>query len=76
MRITIKSTPTLTELNGACVRVWTGVTERGVPCKVFVATIAVGDEPENQEEFARELEETTEPRELVHPRVIPLRLLL
>lgn len=41
MKITIESTPTITEIDGVPVRVWMGTTGAGTHCKVFVHRIAV-----------------------------------
>ena len=56
MKIQIESTSATTEINGVAVRVWTGVTESGIPCIVFVHRIAV-HETAYAGEFDRELEE-------------------
>lgn len=40
MKITIESTETLTTFDGMKVRVWKGVTEHGVECRVFVRSVA------------------------------------
>lgn len=73
MKITIKSTPQFTEIDGQRARVWNGTTERGVECKVFVARIAV--DPAAEEQFKAELQETGAPRDTA-PLVLPLRLVL
>ena len=70
MNITITSTEQLTHLDGVPVRVWNGVTEKGVRCKVFVHRIAV-HESEDVSDFERELKE-----QLAPGRVIPLRHVL
>lgn len=70
MNITITSTDQLTHMDGVPVRVWNGVTEKGVRCKVFVHRIAV-HESADAEQFDRELKE-----ELPPGRVIPLRNVL
>ena len=41
MKIQMESTPAITDLNGVPVRVWNGVTEKGIPCLVFVHRLAV-----------------------------------
>lgn len=60
MKLTIESTPHLTVLDGARVRVWKGRTERGIPCVLFVSRVAV-DEGQDEQAFAAELEETLPP---------------
>lgn len=65
MKITIESTNTLTEIDRVPVRVWRGVTERGVPCIVFVHRLAV-DKAEDAAQFEAEL------REVPPPRIRPL----
>ena len=71
MKIVIEATDKLTELDGVPVRLWEGVTDRGVPCKVFVHRIAVHDS-EDQTAFRQELQEKLPP--LSKP--IALQLLL
>lgn len=70
MKITIESTPHITYVNGEKVRVWNGVTERGVKCIVFVQQLAVAI-TDDASEFERELEEQLPPG-----AVIPLRHIL
>jgi hypothetical protein len=60
MNIIIKSTETLTEIDGVPVRLWDGITERGTRCKVFVHRIAVHNE-EDHLDFERELKEELPP---------------
>lgn len=43
MKITIESTEKVTSFHGVPVRLWDGVTENGIPCKVFVHRLAVRD---------------------------------
>lgn len=43
MTLTITATETVTTLNGVPARLWEGVTEDGIPCKVFVHRVAVSD---------------------------------
>jgi hypothetical protein len=69
MKIAIEATGTLTELDGQRVRLWEGVTERGVRCKVFVARVMVHPDADPSQ-FEEELKETGEPLEL--RRVVPL----
>lgn len=61
MKITIESTPVITEMG----RVWHGVTESGIPCFVFVACVAVTDKHPREGEFERELMEIGNPGEKV-----------
>jgi hypothetical protein len=67
VNIIIKSTPTLTDIHGVPVRLWDGMTERGVRCKVFVHLIAVHDQAD-QMEFEREL------KQMLPPAKPPIRL--
>lgn len=67
MKITIESTDSITHLDGVPVRVWNGITEQGVPCKVFVHRLAVHQD-EDLAAFERELQEQLPPG-----RVIDLR---
>lgn len=60
MKITLESTEHKVEFNGAPCRVWEGKTEKGVPCFVYVAGIAVQDGSHQQ--FAEELEAIRPPR--------------
>jgi hypothetical protein len=60
MKITIESTDALTTIDRVPVRVWEGVTEDGIPCKVFVHRIAVADE-QDASAFDRELREQLPP---------------
>ena len=79
MKITIEQTEKFTEIDGATVRVWNGVTDRGIPCTVFVRRIAVKEESDCSV-FEHELRETGAPTELINdaatPRVIPLKMIL
>jgi hypothetical protein len=60
MTITISSTERITCIDGVPVRLWEGVTDRGVACKVFVHRVAVHGE-EDASQFEAELEETLQP---------------
>lgn len=60
MQITITSTPNLTTIDGVPVRLWEGVTERGVKCKVFVHRVAV-HESEDSRQFDEELKAMAAP---------------
>lgn len=54
MKITIESTEKMANVRGAPARVWTGMTEQGIRCFVFVSLIAVrGDQ--DSTEFDRDL---------------------
>ena len=74
MKITIESTSRLTTVDGVECRAWTGTTEAGTPCVVFVRRIAV--EMGKHAEFERELLEKATPEELQGARAIPLREIL
>ena len=70
MKIMIESTDATTRLDNVPVRLWEGVTEDGIPCKVFIHRIAVANEADATV-FERELE-----RKLPPGRYIPLSLIL
>ena len=56
MKITITPTKFITEIEGVKVRLWDGLTNKDVRCKVFVHQIAVPS-GEEQEEFDEELQD-------------------
>ena len=60
MKITMLNSQAIHEVNGTPCRVWEGKTEKGVPCLVYVAAIAVEDGRHQQ--FAEELEALTPPK--------------
>jgi hypothetical protein len=70
MTITITSTNQITTLAGVPVRVWKGVTERGIACHVFVHRLAVAEESDCSQ-FEAELSAQAAPEES-GPRVVPL----
>ena len=70
MKISLTSTSVITDINGVAVRLWDGVTEDGVACKVFVHRIAV-HESQDASRFEQELQEKLPP-----PRVVPLGTVL
>lgn len=70
MRLTIESTEQITHIDGIPVRVWEGITEDGIPCKVFVHRIAVRDDQDSGR-FDRELAEQLPPG-----HIVPLSLIL
>lgn len=72
MKITIESTASLTTINGVPVRLWEGVTENGVRCKVFVHRLAVHKD-DDCAQFDRELQETQGPPQT---SFIPLHMIL
>jgi hypothetical protein len=53
MRILIESTAELVTLEGVPCRVWSGVTEEGTPCIVYVHRVA--SESAHEAEFSKEL---------------------
>lgn len=67
MKIMIESTPTITEYNGARVRMWKGTTERGVECTLYIAGVQV-NRADDTEQFEQELQETSGPPELQQVR--------
>lgn len=60
MKITITSTDLITTIDGVPVRYWEGVTDRGIPCKVFVHRIAVADDRDHAQ-FQQDLAEQLPP---------------
>jgi hypothetical protein len=70
MKITITATDQITKIDGVLVRVWDGITEGGVACKVLVHRLVVAPGA-NAAEFERALQE-----ELPPGRVIDLRYVL
>lgn len=71
MEIQIKSTDTLTTLDGVPVRLWEGVTANGVECKVFVHRLAVKKDADTSQ-FEAELKEKMQPG----AKIVPLRQIL
>jgi len=61
MRITIKPSAAIVELNGTPCRIWTGNTQLGIPVTLYVTRIQV-DRELDHEEFLRELVETEPPK--------------
>ena len=71
MQLTIVPTPLLTTLDGIPVRVWQGVTEDGVPCKVFVHRVRPdATDPVACAAFERYL------KEMPPPRAVPLSVIV
>jgi len=64
MKVTIESTDQITRLDGVECRVWSGVTERGVKCLVFLHRIALHDSQDSAQ-LDQELRETLAPGQLV-----------
>lgn len=60
MKIMIESTPQTTVLDGVPVRLWEGVTESGVACRVFVHRLAVHRD-EDSAQFDAELQAMAPP---------------
>ena len=54
MKITMTATEKLTEINGVQARLWEGITDQGVKCKVFVHRLAV-HRSEDHTQFEKEL---------------------
>jgi len=63
MKIQIEATDQLTQMDGIPVRVWNGMTERGIPCLVMVHRVIVRTDADT-ERFERELLTMPEPREV------------
>lgn len=61
MKITIEPTQEICVINGVRCRAWRGVTDKGVDCVVFIATIAISLNAAGAEEaaaaFSKELTE-------------------
>ena len=71
MKIHIESTDLITTLAGVQCRVWQGITEQGVPCKVFVHRVRPDTtEPMALSQFDAELQE------MPSPRGVPLSLIV
>lgn len=60
MIIQIESTDNLVRIDGTLCRLWRGVTEKGIPCKVFVLRVAM-DESASTWEADRDLVRLAEP---------------
>lgn len=60
MRIQIESTEQIMNFDGVLVRVWNGVTERGISCLVFIHRLAVHQECDT-DDFESELKEFPPP---------------
>lgn len=69
MKITIESTEKLTSLGRIPVRLWEGVTEGGIRCKVFVHRIAVHMN-NDASQFEIELKEQLQPGREIDLRYI------
>lgn len=61
MKITIKNTNKIVELNGVPARLWEGQTESGIKVHCFVTRIAIDHDELRANEFEKELLETTQP---------------
>ena len=62
MKIVLTSTRWKTSFRSMPVQLWEGVTEEGVPCRVFIRSIEVRDEKDRrrfEDEVRRSLEEGT-----------------
>jgi hypothetical protein len=77
MKLTIESTAHVVTLEKGDskipARVWTGKTESGIPCDVFITRVAVKDEGNNCAQFERELKEQQRPQPI---QVWPLRMII
>ena len=63
----------MTHVNGLGVRVWNGVTEKGVKCILFITRIAVPNALDNTE-FEEELKQADAICE--YPLAIPTRMII
>lgn len=75
MKITIKSTNKIVELNGVPARVWEGQTESGIKVHCFVTRIAINHDELRANEFEKELQETTPPSPEIE-KYYPSKLIL
>jgi hypothetical protein len=69
MKLTITPTAEITVIGGVPCRVWEGVTEAGVRCKLFIHRLAVAADQDDAE-FQRELLEQLPPATLVDLRYV------
>lgn len=60
MKIAIWNTSRIVTVNGVSARLWEGVTDKGVPVRCLITTIAA-DRNADVSDFARDLEEVAEP---------------
>lgn len=70
MKLTITATDQITHIEGVPCRLWEGVSEDGVPCKVFVHRVAVHNDHDSSR-FEKELAE-----QLPAGRIVPLSQIL
>jgi hypothetical protein len=77
MKITIRSTTKIVEVNGVPARIWEGVTSTGVPIHCLITRIAVDKDspPEVFAQFENELKECSPPAAAIEA-YYPLRLIL
>lgn len=61
MNIAVTSTDQVVEIDGVLTRVWRGISEGGVPCDVYVRSVAV-DERLPSYEFERDLRRQAAPK--------------
>jgi hypothetical protein len=64
VKITIESTDQIIMIDGVAMRVWNGVSERGVECFVFVHRLAVRED-RDASQFEQELAEQTPPDNVI-----------
>lgn len=74
MRITIKSTDKLVQVNGVPARIWEGETDSGIPVHCYVTRIAAPAAGADLTQFERELTEHAAPSAAL--QAIPLRMVL
>lgn len=73
MKASIESTEQLIKINGVPARVWTGVTERGIPIQLAITRAAVHRD-EDASQFEAELSEQHAPKP--EPAAFSLRMIL
>ncbi len=73
MKLTLKNTTKIVDLNGVPARIWQGQTDSGIPVVAYITRVQVSKDADC-EQFSRELQETAAPRADV--QAIPMRLIL
>lgn len=74
MKVNLKSTTKIVELNGVPARVWEGETESGIKVHAFITRIAIDSFETRTEEFEAELKQQAPPSVAVQS--IPLRMII
>jgi len=74
MKVILKNTSKIVELDGLPARVWEGETETGIKCHAFITRIAIDKDEPRVEEFRKELQEVNPPSAEVS--MIPHKIIL